>query len=62
MLGMKVASKIGSIRSICLVSSTWVTEHIIQGVFEPVLKAALLRNLHEEIIQGILVKDSYDCS
>jgi len=43
--GTNIAANTGSIRRICLVSSTWVTEHNIHGVLELVLTAALLRNL-----------------
>lgn len=45
MLGTKVETKIGNILTICLVSSTWVTEQSSHGLVEPVFTAALLRNL-----------------
>jgi hypothetical protein len=44
-LGIKVATKIGIIRNICLVSSTCVIEHNIHGLVEPVFTDALVRNL-----------------
>nr|GMD59782.1 hypothetical protein TSUD_133750 [Ipomoea batatas] len=45
-LGMNVATKIGSIFSICLVSSISVTVHSIHGLVEPVFTPALSINLH----------------
>lgn len=45
MLGKNVATKTGTIFSICLVSSTWVTGHNIHGELESVFTAALLRSL-----------------
>ena len=50
MFGMAWQSKIGNSRSICLVSSTCVTEHNIQGLVEPVFTAALLRKLRTNMI------------
>lgn len=43
--GTKVETKIGNILTICLVSSTCVTEHSIHELVEPAFTAALLRNL-----------------
>jgi len=44
-LDANVATKIGIIRNICLVSSTCVTEHSIHGLVELVFTDALVRNL-----------------
>ena len=45
-LGMNVTTKTGTILSICLVSSTWVTGDSVHGeLVESVLTAALSRNL-----------------
>uniref|UniRef100_A0A2P2NBZ5 Uncharacterized protein n=1 Tax=Rhizophora mucronata TaxID=61149 RepID=A0A2P2NBZ5_RHIMU len=45
MPGTKVATRIGIIFNICLVSSTCVTVQSIHGLVDPVFTAALLRNL-----------------
>ena len=47
-LGMNVAIRMGIIRSICLVSSTWVTGQSIHGLVEVVFTQALFRNLHDQ--------------
>ena len=47
MLGTNVATRIGIILSICLVSSTWVTGHSFHELLlGPVFTQALFRNLH----------------
>lgn len=44
-LGINDATRIGTILTICLVCSTWVTGHSIHGEVGPLFTAALSRNL-----------------